>query len=56
MREKAGWREKYAMKHGYRRLVWINGHKCYKFVYSTKREYQDANGATWDTVTETWIN
>ena len=55
MYEKAGFRERYAMNNGYRRVVYLRGHLCFKFCYSPKVEYQDANGATYDTVTETWI-
>lgn len=50
-----GWRERYAMENGNRATVYINGHKCIKFTYSAKREYQDANGATFDTVRGVWI-
>lgn len=56
MYEKAGYRERYAMTNGYRRVVYLRGHLCFKFYYSAKVEYQDANGATYDTVTETWVN
>jgi hypothetical protein len=52
----AGWRERYAMEHGNRATVYICGRKCYKFTYSTKDAYQDANGATFDTVRGAWIN
>lgn len=55
MYNKAGYREKYALRHGNRATIYINGHKCYKFTYSRYNEYQDANGATYDTVTRTWI-
>lgn len=51
----AGYRERYAIANGERRTRWINGHKCYVFEYSTKLEYQDANGATYDTVRRAWI-
>lgn len=51
-----GYRERYAMKKGAKRVVFINGHKCYRYCYSFTVEYQDANGATWDTVMERWIN
>lgn len=52
----AGFRERYAMEHGNRTTVYINGHKCYKYTYSNTKEYQDANGATYDTVRESWID
>lgn len=51
-----GWRERYAMENGNKTVVYINGHKCYKYTYSAHREYQDANGATFDTVRGCWIN
>lgn len=56
MSEKGGFRERYAMNNGRREIVTINGHECYKFTYDTFRKYQDANGATYDTVTKKWIN
>lgn len=55
-RKAAGWRENYAMDHGSSEIIYINGHKCIKFTYDAKREYQDANGATFDTVRGVWIN
>lgn len=51
----AGYRERYAIEHGNRKTAWINNHKCYVFEYSEKLEYQDANGAIYDTVRKTWI-
>ena len=54
--ESAGFRERYAMEHGNRATVYINGHKCIKFTYSKSIEYQDANGATFDTVRGVWID
>lgn len=51
-----GWRERYAMENGNKTVIYISGHKCYKYTYSTHREYQDANGATFDTVRGCWIN
>ena len=52
----AGFRERYAMENGNRATIYINGHKCIKFTYSTSKEYQDANGAIFDTVTGQWIS
>lgn len=52
----AGFRERYAMENGNRATVYINGHKCIKFTYSEFIEYQDANGATFDTVRGAWID
>jgi hypothetical protein len=54
--ESAGFRERYAMENGNRTTVYINGHKCYKYTYSNTKEYQDANGATYDTVRGSWID
>ena len=51
----AGFRERYAMEHGNRATVYINGEKCYKFTYSKYKEYQDANGATYNTVRGVWV-
>ena len=51
-----GFRERYAMENGNRATVYINGEKCYKYTYSTAREYQDANGATYNTARRAWIN
>ena len=56
MYENGGYRERFAMTKGSRRVVYIRGHLCFKFYYTPTVEYQDANGATYDTVTETWIN
>ena len=55
-RRTAGARELYAIEHGNRSTVYINGHKCIKFTYSKYDEYQDANGAIFDTVAKTWID
>ena len=54
--DSAGFRERYAMEHGNRTTVYINGHKCYKYTYINAKEYQDANGATYDTVRGSWID
>ena len=51
----AGHRERYAMENGKRLFTNINGHKCIKFTYSENDPYQDANGATFDTVRGVWI-
>ena len=51
-----GFRERYAMEHGNRTTVYINGHKCYKYTYSNTKEYQDANGAIYNTIKKQWIN
>lgn len=52
----AGFRERYAMEHGNATTVYINGHKCIKYTYSKAAPYQDANGATYDTIKKQWIN
>ncbi len=52
----AGWRERYAMENGNRAVIYVNGQKCFKFTYSKNKPYQDANGATYNTVTKQWIN
>lgn len=51
----AGFRERFAMDNGNRATLYINGAKCYKWTYSTANEYQDANGATYDTARRVWI-
>lgn len=51
-----GWRERYAMEHGNAATVYINGNKCIKYTYSSAAPYQDANGATYDTIKKQWIN
>lgn len=51
-----GYRECYAMEHGNKQIIYINGHKCFKFTYSKCLEYQDGNGATYDTVAGKWID
>lgn len=56
MYKMGGFRERYAMDVGKRREENINGNKCYVFEYSEKDEYQDGNGATYDTVRKQWIN
>lgn len=52
----AGWRERYAMEHGNRATIYINGEKCYKYTYSSNISYQDANGATFNVARGVWIN
>ena len=42
--------------YGERETKNINSHKCYVFTYSEDDEYQDANGALYDTVTRSWRN
>ena len=51
-----GYRERFAVLYGTIEVKVIRTHKCYVFTYSSDIEYQDANGATYDTVTNTWIN
>lgn len=52
----AGYRERYAMENGNKSIIYVNGCKCFKFTYSQYKEYQDANGATYNTVSKSWIN
>ena len=54
--ERGGFRERYAMEHGNRATVYINGEKCYKFTYNKRAEYQDANGAIYNTARGIWID
>lgn len=51
-----GFRERYAMEHGNAQTIYINGNKCIKYTYSSSKEYQDANGAIYDTVRKQWID
>ena len=52
----AGYRERYAIKHGKRELKYDGDHKLWVFIYSTDDPYQDANGASYDVTTGNWIN
>lgn len=52
---KAGNREKFAMQNGNKVIIYLLGHKCWRYTYSKYEPYQGANGATFDTVTQTWI-
>lgn len=52
---KGGYRERYAMDHGRPEMKMYGDHKVVRFWYDSKDDYQDANGATWDTVTKQWI-
>lgn len=54
--ERGGFRERYAMEHGNRATVYHGGEKCYKWTYSPAAEYQDANGATYNTARGVWVN
>ena len=54
--ESAGFREKFAMEHGSRRIYYSGGKKFIKFLYSKETEYQDANGATFCISTGKWVN
>lgn len=51
-----GYRERYAMENGNKTITYRNGQKCFKFTYSPNEEYQDANGAIYNTVMKSWIN
>ena len=52
----AGFRERYAMENGNKTIIYINGCKCWKFTYSSRAKYQDANGAIYNTNTKRWVN
>ena len=56
MYEQGGFRERYAMENGNKATIYcgVDKHKCYKFTYSPHIEYQDANGALYDTVEKRW--
>ena len=54
--ENGGFRERYAMEHGNKTVEYHGNHKCLRFTYSTEDEYQDANGALYDTVRNCWVN
>ena len=56
MKHFKSFRERYAMEHGNRTTIYINGEKCYKFTYSSYTDYQDANGATYNTTRGAWVN
>lgn len=49
-----GFREHFAMENGNKSIVYVNNHKCFKFTYSKDAEYQDANGALYDTIEKRW--
>lgn len=51
----AGYREKYALENGTVQLVTVNDEKCYRFTYPTENEYQDANGAIYNTKRKEWV-
>ena len=51
----AGYRERYAMQEGNANTYTENGYTFVKFTYGTKREYQDANGATYCVQRHAWV-
>lgn len=53
---KGDFRERYAMNHGVESIVNLNGHLCFIYLYSESKEYQDANGATYDITERKWVN
>lgn len=55
-RATAGARERYALEHGNKTVIYVNGEKCFKFTYSAYDPYQDANGATYNTVRGAWVD
>lgn len=54
--EVAGWRERYAMVNGHRRVTRRDNRTFYIFTYGKYHKYQDANGATYDVVAQAWVN
>lgn len=54
--ENGGYRERFAIENGNKTEIYVNGHKCFKFTYSSRKKYQGANRATYDTVTKSWID
>ena len=56
-RERAGYRERYAMDHCTSKATrLVNGHKLWEFRYDEDDPYQDANGATYDCTEGRWIS
>lgn len=55
-RATAGARERYAMEHGHKAIIYVHGNMCYKWTYGKSDKYQDANGATYDTARKCWID
>ena len=52
----AGNREKYAMKHGRKKELYVPGTGViWKYTYKATDEYQDANGATYSVDNKKWI-
>lgn len=51
-----GYRERFAMENGNKTIIYMNGHKLFKFTYSRFNPFQDANGATYDATRKRWIN
>lgn len=54
-RATAGYRERFALDNGNRSTIYVHGEKCLKFTYSPHLEYQDANGAIYNTVQKRWV-
>lgn len=54
--EMGGFRERYAMDNGNKAIINENGRVLWRFTYSKYKEYQDANGATYDLTAQKWIN
>lgn len=54
--ETAGYRERYAMDNGHKnKYIDGRGHEMWRFTYSKHKDYQDANGATWDNTEGRWV-
>lgn len=59
MRRSAGYRERTVVemfRDGMATMKMIQGGTAVQFNYSSDIEYQDANGATFDLISERWIN
>lgn len=52
----AGYRERYAMKHGKAKAFFQNGQRLYVFTYGADHEYQGANGAMYNATRGVWVN
>ena len=56
--KEAGYRERYAMKHGKKKIEkWgaFGGKEVWRYFYSTDDPYQDANGAAWFPQESRWV-
>lgn len=52
----AGWRERYAMEEGNKTVVTDDrNHELWVYTYGSEKNYQDANGATYDATEGRWV-